>query len=84
MPFLLLVPTHIRAQAVAFLALVTALVGTGLGPMLVGMLSDALAFTKHPLPFALACVGITAATIAAFLLQWLVKRARQMTAAQSL
>ncbi|MFC4313875.1 MFS transporter [Steroidobacter flavus] len=84
MPFLLLVPTHIRAQAVAFLALVTALVGTGLGPMLVGMLSDALAFTKHPLPFALACVGITAATIAAFLLQWLVKRARQMTAPQFL
>lgn len=82
MPFLLLVPTHIRAQAVAFLALVTALVGTGLGPMLVGMLSDALASTDRPLPNALACVGVTAATIAAVLLQSLVKRARQMTAPQ--
>lgn len=82
MPFLLLVPAHIRAQAVAFLALVTALVGTGLGPMLVGMLSDALAFTERPLPNALACVGVTAATIASFLLQRLVRRARQMTATQ--
>lgn len=82
MPFLLLVPTHIRAQAVAFLALVTALVGTGLGPMLVGMLSDALASTERPLPNALACVGVTAATIASFLLQSLVRRARQMMATQ--
>jgi MFS family permease len=83
MPFLLLVPTHIRAQAVAFLALVTALVGTGLGPTLVGVLSDALSFTERPLPNALACVGVTAATIAAFLLQRLVTRARRITATQS-
>jgi MFS family permease len=78
MPFLLVVPIHIRAQALAFLALVTALVGTGLGPMLVGIVSDLATNTANPLRFALTSVCVTAALLAIGMLQWLVPRAARI------
>ena len=73
LPMLLIAPSHIRAQALAFLALVSALVGTGLGPLLVGIISDSIHFTENPLPIALSIVGFTATAIGSLLLQVLVK-----------
>jgi MFS family permease len=75
MPFLLIAPQAVRAQAVAFLALITALVGTGLGPMLVGILSDRLSMASQPLAVALAVVCAVAGCIAVLLLNFLVRRA---------
>jgi MFS family permease len=75
MPFLLVAPQPVRAQAVAFLALITALVGTGLGPMLVGILSDRLTLASQPLALALSTVCAVAGCIAVLLLNFLVRRA---------
>ena len=75
MPFLLVAPQPVRAQAVAFLALITALVGTGLGPMLVGILSDRLTLASQPLALALSIVCTVAGCIAVLLLNFLVRRA---------
>jgi hypothetical protein len=75
MPFLLVAPQPVRAQAVAFLALITALVGTGLGPMLVGILSDHLTLASQPLALALSIVCAVAGCIAVLLLNFLVRRA---------
>jgi MFS family permease len=77
LPFLLIAPIHLRAQAIGFLALVSALVGTGLGPLLVGVLSDRLPFASHPLSLALSIVGSAAATFAALMLHSLVNRIGQ-------
>jgi len=77
MPFLIIAPKEVRAQALAFLALVTALVGTGLGPLLVGVLSDRLHGVGQPLSLALAIVGALAATLATLMLNSLVRRSRE-------
>jgi hypothetical protein len=74
LPFMIIAPAAVRAQALAFLALITALVGTGLGPFLVGMLSDLLQPGGQHLSWALAIVGAAAATFAFLMLNGLVKR----------
>jgi MFS family permease len=68
LPFLVVAPRAVRAQAIAFLALISALVGTGLGPFLVGVLSDRLAGVGQSLPLALAIVGGAAASAASVML----------------
>ena len=75
LPMLYIAPQHLRAQAVAFLGLVSALLGTGLGPLLVGVLSDALTFTAHPLMAALAVAGSAAALLAGLSLHSIIRRA---------
>jgi hypothetical protein len=77
LPLLIIAPSEVRAQALAVLALVTALVGTGLGPLLVGVLSDLLRGANQPLSVALAIVGATAALFAALMLHSLVRRSRE-------
>lgn len=77
LPFLIIAPSHVRAQALAFLALVTALVGTGLGPLLVGVLSDRLHGFTQPLSVSLAVVGTLAALLASLMLHTLVKRSAE-------
>ena len=50
-------PMRLRAQALAVMAMVAALFGTGLGPILAGVLSDHLTHARDPLPLALAIFG---------------------------
>ena len=58
LPFQFLAPTHLRAQSVALMGLVSALLGTGLGPLLVGLFSDhVFAGAAQPLASALATVA---------------------------
>lgn len=66
------IPSHMRATAIAVLLLLTSLIGSGLGPALVGMMSDhfaAFAFASTGVGFAQACPGGTAVTGAAASLQ---------------
>ncbi len=59
LPFQFVAPKAIRAQAIAMTGLVAALLGTGLGPLLVGILSDLYAGLSlgQPLSAALATVA---------------------------
>lgn len=69
-PFQLVAPTALRAQAIALSSLAAALFGTGLGPLLVGLASDAAAAAgaREPLSMALAIVGGGAALAATLML----------------
>jgi MFS family permease len=55
-PFQLTAPPQLRAQALAALSIAAAFVGTGLGPLLIGLLSDAFeaSAASDPLARALA------------------------------
>ncbi|MDP9086121.1 MAG: hypothetical protein M3N02_05065, partial [Pseudomonadota bacterium] len=57
LPFQYLTPRRMRARAMALMAMVTALFGTGLGPVLAGWLSDHLTGFSHPLSIAMALIG---------------------------
>ncbi|PTR12581.1 MULTISPECIES: MFS transporter [unclassified Novosphingobium] len=69
--FQFMTPRHLRAQAIALMAMVAALVGTGLGPVLAGVLSDRLHGVEQPLSIALALIGGIFVPIALLLL-WIV------------
>lgn len=71
-PFQLVAPTGLRAQAIALSSLAAALFGTGLGPLLVGLASDAAAAAgaREPLTIALAAVGGGAALVATLLMSF--------------
>src|SRR3546814_2333389 len=58
LPFQYLTPRRLRAQAMALMAMVTALLGTGLGPVLSGFMSDHLTGFEHPLSASLALIEI--------------------------
>jgi MFS family permease len=66
-------PPHLRAQAMALMAMIAALVGTGLGPVLAGVLSDHLHGVAQPLATALALIGALAVP-AAWGLLWVIAR----------
>jgi MFS family permease len=69
-PVLLSAPQSVCAQVVAVEGLITALAGTGLGPMLVGALSDELPHSPRSLAIALASVGFGAMVLAAQMLRY--------------
>jgi MFS family permease len=69
-------PRHLRAQAMALMAMLTGLIGTGLGPVLAGFLSDYLTASQYPLSTALALIGAVCVPLA-FLLLFLVLREHQ-------
>jgi MFS family permease len=50
-------PRHLRAQAIGLLSMVAALFGTGLGPVLAGVLSDHLTQARQPLSMSLSLIG---------------------------
>jgi MFS family permease len=56
-PLQYIAPPHLRAQAIALISIFSALLGIGMGPVVVGMLSDVLPFKTHSLSWALAIVG---------------------------
>jgi MFS family permease len=58
LPFQYITPRHLRAQAIAIMAMVSALFGTGLGPVVAGILSDHLTGTGHPLSVALSLIAL--------------------------
>lgn len=70
-PLQITVPPDLRAQAIAVNGLVAALLGTGLGPLLTGVISDlaAQAGAREPLSVALSVVGGGCAAIAALLMR---------------
>lgn len=76
LPFQIAAPLALRARLIALSGLVASLIGTGLGPLAVGLASDAAARAgvAQPLSVALATVGGGAATAAA-LLMMLARRA---------
>jgi MFS family permease len=74
LPLQFLAPKHLRAQSIAFLGLIAALVGTGLGPLLVGLLSDVLGSAEHPLSMSLTIVGGAAALLAVGMLHLALQR----------
>ena len=60
-----LMEPRMRATAAAVVGIMTNLVGAGLGPLIVGALSDGLARRAFPGDFAAACAGARAAETAA-------------------
>ena len=70
-PFQIAPPPGLRAQMIALAGLFAALVGTGLGPITTGVLSDALAASgaAQPLSLALAAIGGAAALIGGVLIE---------------
>jgi MFS family permease len=69
-PVLLSAPQSVCAQVIAVEGLITALAGTGVGPMLVGVVSDWLPNSPRSLAVALASVGFGAMVLAALMLQY--------------
>jgi hypothetical protein len=67
-PFQVAAPHALRAQAIATTTLVASLVGTGIGPLLVGVLSDAFAAMDQPLSAALAVVAAMTVPVVALLM----------------
>ncbi|MCC2602393.1 MFS transporter [Sphingopyxis yananensis] len=57
LPFQYIAPVHLRAQALAVLAAVAAMFGTGLGPVLAGLISDNLGFADHPMSLSLSILA---------------------------
>ncbi|MBP7337121.1 MFS transporter, partial [Niveispirillum sp.] len=57
LPLQYVVPRHLRAQAIAFMGMVSAMIGTGIGPLAAGVLSDRLGFTAQPLSMALSLIA---------------------------
>jgi MFS family permease len=76
LPYQFLTPRHLRAQAMALMAMLTALIGTGLGPVIAGLLSDHLKNAAHPLSIALAALGAVCVP-GAFALLWVVLQQNQ-------
>lgn len=76
-PFQIAAPPQLRAQAIALTGLFSALIGTGLGPLATGLLSDALTASgmEHALSGALAIVCGTCAAIAAALMHFALRNA---------
>lgn len=57
LPIQFVTPPHLRAQSLGLLSMVAALFGTGLGPVLAGVLSDHLSRASQPLSLALSLIG---------------------------
>lgn len=76
-PFQITVPASLRAQSIALSGLVAALIGTGLGPLVTGLASDAAAQAGAALPLstALAAVGVSCATLAAAMMHYALRHA---------
>lgn len=73
LPFQYVTPRHLRAQAIALLAMISALFGTGLGPVLAGVLSDRLTSVAHPLSTALSLIAAVTSPLVLILL-WMILR----------
>lgn len=73
LPYQYLTPGNLRAQAMALMAMLTALMGTGLGPIVAGVLSDQLPPSRFALSISLAIIAGVCVP-GAFALLWIVLR----------
>lgn len=79
LPFQFIAPPHLRAQSVALLGLASALLGTGLGPLVVGLFSDHVFMSfAQPLSAAVAAIGALAVS-SAIVLFFIVIREHERT-----
>ncbi|MBL8546423.1 MAG: MFS transporter [Hyphomonadaceae bacterium] len=74
LPYQHLTPHAMRSQALALLAMVSALLGTGLGPVLAGVMSDQFTFASQPLSFALSLIAGVAIPLVQLLLFIVLRR----------
>ena len=79
-PLLLSAPKAVGAQILAVQGLIAALAGTGLGPILVGAISDRLPHSPHSLALALSGVCFGAILLAALLLRYVLAHAQTASA----
>ncbi|MFO1376556.1 MAG: MFS transporter [Steroidobacteraceae bacterium] len=78
LPFQYSAPIGVRAQVLALFGLLSSLLGTGLGPLLVGVLSDAFAGSEHPLARALVVVAAGLLPLIALLLHVALRQHRRI------
>jgi MFS family permease len=78
LPFQYVTPPHLRAQAIGLLSMVAALFGTGLGPVLAGILSDHLTFAAQPLSLALSLIGGCVVPVIVLMLYFLIRHHRKV------
>jgi hypothetical protein len=78
LPFQFAAPLSVRAQAIALQGLIASLVGTGLGPLIVGALSDGFAFAARPLSLALAVLGAAITPLILLLLHLVLAQHRRV------
>lgn len=72
-------PLQIRAQSIATMSLVAALIGTGMGPLVVGVLSDALeGSVQQPLSVALAILAAITIPLSAALMHMVIREHRKL------
>lgn len=74
LPYQYVTPRHLRAQAIAILAALSALFGTGLGPVLAGVMSDQLTGARFPLSVALSIIAAVVCPIVLLLLTVALRR----------
>ena len=78
LPFQYVTPRRIRAQAIGLLSMVAALFGTGLGPVLAGVLSDPrLTFAAQQLSVALSLIGGVIVPVIVLLLFFISRQHKQ-------
>lgn len=73
LPMQFMAPRGVRAQSIALQGLLAALFGLGLGPLLVGALSDLLPFANQSLGVALAILGAVIVPLKIVLLHLVVR-----------
>ena len=78
LPFQYSAPLGVRAQVLALFGLLSSLLGTGLGPLLVGVLSDAFTGSAHPLARALVLVAMGLLPVIALLLHVALRQHRRI------
>jgi MFS family permease len=78
LPFQYVTPGSMRAQAIGLLSMFAALIGTGLGPVLAGALSDHLPFVGQPLSVALSLIGGVTVPAVIGMLMFLTRYHRQV------
>lgn len=81
LPLQFVAPKHLRAQAIAFLGMIAALIGTGFGPLIAGVLSDHLTFSAQPLSMALSLIAAVSAPLSVLMLYAAGRRHARVAAA---
>ena len=71
-------PVAVRAQVLALFGLLSALLGTGMGPVLVGVLSDAFAGSGQPLARALVMLAAVLVPVIALLLHVVMRQHQRL------
>lgn len=74
LPYQMTSPRPLRAQVIAIGGMAASLIGAGLGPLVVGILSDAFAGAEHPLSLALSVLALVVAPATVLCLIWVIRQ----------